>query len=186
VDYFCKFINSFQGLEISSEQTWDNFRSNWYQTCAWPTVISSSSNNCTLKGDSIQPQQHDQSALLQEKYGCSFSLCKSTEENYKSEDKKFYGLYANLREMLDYSYHCNYTKERQLFQDSIIDDTLRNVKLEDINGDTCKTPTEPIIVFTAGAMGSGKLFVPFSLPHYLLFFVTYDLTRFCHPFDNIL
>jgi hypothetical protein len=68
---------------------------------------------------------------------------------------KFYGLYANLRERLDYSYHCNYTKERQLFQDSIIDDTLRNVKLEDINGNTCKTPTEPIIVFTAGAMGSG-------------------------------
>lgn len=155
MDYCCKLTNSFQGLEIAGEETWDDFRSNWHQTCAWPAATPFSSNKGGLKVDLAQPQHHDQSALLHEKHCCSFSLCKSTEENYKSDDMKFYGLYANLRERLDYSYHCNYTKERQLFQDSIIDDTLRNVKLEDINGNTCKTPTEPIIVFTAGAMGSG-------------------------------
>ena len=98
---------------------------------------------------SIQQQLHVSSY--------SFSLLKSTEENYKSEDMTFYGLYANIRERLDHSYHSNYTKERQFLQDSIIDDVLRNVKLEDINGDTCTTPTEPFIVFTAGAMGSGTM-----------------------------
>ena len=53
-------------------------------------------------------------------------------------------------------YHRNYTFERQKFQDSIIDFFLKAAIIKDKNGEVCTTPTEPWIVFTAGAMGAGK------------------------------
>jgi len=93
-DYVCKLINSSKGIEIS-DQTWDSFRSNWYQTCAWRPGQSMIKVDYHMQ--SIQQQLHVSSY--------SFSLLKSTEENYKSEDMTFYSLYANIRERLDYSYH---------------------------------------------------------------------------------
>jgi Zeta toxin len=57
---------------------------------------------------------------------------------------------------LDYSYHKNYTFERQRFQDSIIQEYLNDAVIKDENGEICTTPTKPWIVFTAGAMGAGK------------------------------
>lgn len=86
-----------------------------------------------------------------------FSVFRSTEENHKSDDQNaFYGPYAHIRKTLDYSYHSNYTKERQFLQDAIIDEFLEDVSIKDVNGDVCTTPTEPFLVFTAGAMGAGK------------------------------
>jgi len=49
----------------------------------------------------------------------------STEEEHRSYDTKFYGLYANIRQHLDYDYHHNYTYERQMFQDFIIQKLIR-------------------------------------------------------------
>lgn len=91
------------------------------------------------------------------KHRRQFSVFRSTEENNKSDDDQaFYGPYAHIRKTLDYSYHRNYTKERQFLQDSIIDEFLEDVSIKDVNGNVCTTPTEPWLVFTAGAMGAGK------------------------------
>lgn len=80
---------------------------------------------------------------------------RSTEENWSSNDYEFYGTFKEIRRSLDYCYHRNYARERQLFQDSIIQKMISSV-IKDRNGYVCTTPTEPWIVFTAGAMGSGK------------------------------
>jgi len=85
-----------------------------------------------------------------------FSVFRSTEENNKADDDSCYGPHAHIRRTLDYTYHSNYTKERQFLQDAIIEEFLEDVSIKDVNGDVCTTPTEPWIVFTAGAMGSGK------------------------------
>jgi len=85
-----------------------------------------------------------------------FSVLVSTEENNRSKDMNFYGPFAHIRKTLDYTYHSNYTKQRQVFQDSIIEEFLESVSLTDVNGDVCTTPTEPWVVFSAGAMGAGK------------------------------
>lgn len=85
-----------------------------------------------------------------------FSAHISSEENHKSDDMKFYGPFANIRETLDYSYHKNYTFERQRFQDAVIREFLDEAVLKNQNGEVCTTPTMPWIVFTAGAFGSGK------------------------------
>jgi len=88
--------------------------------------------------------------------GRKFSILVSTEENNRSYDMRFYGPFAHIRKTLDYNYHKNYRMERQWLQDAIIEEFLETVHLTDVNGDVCTTPTEPWIVFTAGAMGAGK------------------------------
>jgi predicted kinase len=87
----------------------------------------------------------------------SFSLDKSTEENYGVNNMEFYGPFKAIRSSLDYTYHRNYIKSRQLFQDRIVEKLLEGTVIEDSNGrGFCKTPSEPWIVFTAGVMGAGK------------------------------
>ncbi|GAX21008.1 hypothetical protein FisN_1Lu324 [Fistulifera solaris] len=85
-----------------------------------------------------------------------FSVLRSSEENHQSDDRLFYGRFAHIRATLDYSYHRNYTFERQMLQDAIISEFLDATYFTDKHGDKCTTPTEPWVVFTAGAMGSGK------------------------------
>jgi hypothetical protein len=55
----------------------------------------------------------------------TYSYHKSTEENYASEDMYFYGDFADIRAQLDYSWHRNYTKQRQLFQDQLVRNCVR-------------------------------------------------------------
>jgi hypothetical protein len=80
--------------------------------------------------------------------------------------------------MLDYTYHSNYTFERQHFQDAIITHFLEAAVIRDRNGILCSTPTEPWLVFTAGAMGAGKSYTMNKLVHQgrfpLLHFVVVD------------
>ena len=45
-----------------------------------------------------------------------YSYLKSTEENWQSDGKEFYGPYAEIRASLDYTYHSNYKRERQALQ----------------------------------------------------------------------
>jgi len=107
-----------------------------------------------------------------------FQSGKSTEENHQSNDMNFYGKYAHIRKTLDYSYHRNYTEKRQRLQNSIIQDMLSTALITDVNGDVCTTPTEPWLVFTAGAMGAGKGYTIKTLVQNerfpLLAFVTVD------------
>jgi hypothetical protein len=85
-----------------------------------------------------------------------FSVLISSEENNKSDDLRFFGKYSHIRKTLDYSYHCNYTFERQKLQDAIITDMLHEAFVLDQDGNVGTVPTQPWIVFTAGAMGAGK------------------------------
>lgn len=87
-----------------------------------------------------------------------YDWTRSTEENYKQNyGCQQYGKYASIRQTLDYKYHSNYTRERQLVQDKIIDHLLNNTWIEDpTTGQGCPTSVQPWIVFTAGPMGAGK------------------------------
>ena len=174
-DYVCKLVNpgTDSDIEISQEgETWESFRSNWIQTCAWRPGKQRNKDeggerfgklrrvgsadgliDVTPKSDAMEATVAIMLEAVQDHAMNSFSLLMSTEENYRSDDKKFYGLYAHLRARLDYTYHSNYSRDRQFLQDTIIDEMLRAVKLKDVNGDVCTTPTEPWLVFTAGAMG---------------------------------
>lgn len=72
----------------------------------------------------------------------------STAEYYSAPlDSGFVGENITIRKSLDYSYHGNYTKERQHFQDALI---KNNVLLDGSGSD------RPWYVLTCGPMGAGK------------------------------
>jgi hypothetical protein len=81
---------------------------------------------------------------------------KSSEDNYQSPDAVFVGKYAQIRKMLDYSYHHYYTEARQLLHDEVIDRFLTTIVHDHSSNLVCETPLENWIVFTAGPMGAGK------------------------------
>lgn len=120
---------------------------------------------------------HDHATLSFDKQ--QYNLSQSTEENYASPTQEFHGNFMDIRKGLDYSYHANYTPQRQHLQDSILNYLLSSKHPISIPKDptslystnttttsddgrsntkstTCLTPVNPWIVFTAGAMGSGK------------------------------
>jgi hypothetical protein len=68
---------------------------------------------------------------------------------YKSETESYHGQYTSTRGMLDAQYHGFYRPSRQLTQDQIISYVLRS-------SGSIQRQRNPWIVFTAGAMGSGK------------------------------
>lgn len=111
-----------------------------------------------------------------------FCVDLSTEENHSVDNREFYGKYSHIRETLDYGepilwyqwfrisctlrcpyplpcsdYHCNYTYERQKFQDAIITEFLHGAVVTDKDGQVCTTPTKPWLVFTAGAVSLHKV-----------------------------
>jgi len=164
IDYFCS-------LNVSSEErdihiltdgvTWDSFVKRWQQSSAWVPEIAN--RRCStfeipqpkpvLRRKSVSMKNVMTKASRHHDGACSlnrFSILKSTEENHESEDMYFYGPYAHVRKTLDYTYHRNYTRERQLLQDAIITDFMSSPKIVDVEGRVCSTPTEPFIVFTAG------------------------------------
>jgi len=60
-----------------------------------------------------------------------------------------FGDFAHIRRTLDYSWHTNYTPDRQAWQDYVVREMVPNAPAQE----------EPWIVFTCGAMGSGKGYV---------------------------
>jgi hypothetical protein len=167
VDYCCTIFNGEEGLEIYAEGGWERFYHTFEQIDSLaqkiPTLI------CLAREDDRLATEDDRIFLATEDTrNCAyphrekgqrhrFSVTKSSEENHRSDDRKFYGQFAHIRKTLDYSYHSNYTFERQVFQDAIINELLHEAVVIDQYGDECSTPTEPWIVFTAGAMGAGKV-----------------------------
>jgi hypothetical protein len=75
-----------------------------------------------------------------------YDFSKSTAENYKDKGENTFGKFADIRDTLDFDYHGNYTRDRQIFQD---------VLLQNVTGAGHRYDS-PWIVFTAGAMGAGK------------------------------
>jgi len=179
VDYFCALRirpKENNPIKIMTDGvTTESFKSEWQQSSAWESKESALTSPLSAPGKksnrrrySIRTQKalrktgsytvfskssryHDRECIIR-----SFSFKVSSEENHSSDDMCFYGPYAHIRKTLDYTYHKNYTRERQLLQDAIIMDTMNSPVIVDCKGDVCTTPTEPFIVFTAGAMGAGK------------------------------
>lgn len=88
---------------------------------------------------------------LEEVVPTSFNYSTSTHEYYQDPDAQPCGRYAEVRAKLDPSFHGSYSRERQALQDRLLDDALRRP-----NGSIAAPSASPWIVFTAGAMGSGK------------------------------
>jgi hypothetical protein len=147
IHFFCKLQSgsSSQDVKILSDGiTWDSFRKEFMQECAFVQE--------TIQ--KVNVKHRGESGFIRE-----FSVDLSTEENHHSSSMTFYGPHAHIRKKMDYNYHRNYKRERQMLQDAIIEETLNTATLVDANsGETCTTPTEPFLVFTAGAMGAGKSF----------------------------
>lgn len=71
----------------------------------------------------------------------------STDKLYRNPNITSYvGKYVEYRKMIDYEYFGNYTHERQLLQDAIIDDIFKNKNQLDKNS----------AIYTSGCYGSGK------------------------------
>eukprot|EP00903_Cladosiphon_okamuranus_P008902 g8521.t1 len=77
-----------------------------------------------------------------------YDYTKSTCENYASPNRGVNDVsqYQRVRATRDHDYHGAYTRERQLFQDSLVRDVVGASSRKE----------HPWIVFTAGAMGAGK------------------------------
>jgi len=135
--YDCEFDNSTEELILVGDD-WHSF----HQTFASATPAS--------------PKTMPTPKPLSGKKTRSFTAVMSSEDNHKSSKAVFYGPYSHIRASLDYTYHSHYTRERQNLQDKIISDMVNGAVITDKNGNVCTTPTEPWIVFTAGAMGAGK------------------------------
>ncbi|CAK0803934.1 unnamed protein product [Prorocentrum cordatum] len=75
----------------------------------------------------------------------------NTQENYSSDGFGLGGRFAAIRDLTDVGYHGCYTEERERFQDSLVEQALQSA----VGGPR----REPLLLFTAGAMGVGKTFV---------------------------
>lgn len=142
-DFYCHLTRDVrEQIQLKGCGFWKTFEGSFDQSI--PTVnIKTPNRMCMLS--------HRRQSIRSRR----MSLLRSSEENNKSDDMNFYGQFAHIRATLDYTYHCNYTHERQRFQDSIVREYLEEAVIKDRNGEVCTTPTEPWIVFTAGAMGAG-------------------------------
>ena len=78
----------------------------------------------------------------------TYNFYASTRDNHEQVDggRRSFGRYAAIRDTLDHGYHGSYSRSRQALQDTWIEQTVaRGVSQE-----------YPWIIFSAGAMGSGK------------------------------
>jgi hypothetical protein len=82
----------------------------------------------------------------------TYRLGENHEPKQKEYDEKMHGKlvgdYVQIRQKLDFSWHKNFTEERQLWQDRLV----RGIS------QTQEPEYSPWLVFTCGAMGAGKGF----------------------------
>lgn len=185
-DYYCSILNDDENdLEIVTEgEDWETFCANFEQKSTWQpqdALRLARGGNRDSTYDEEKKEGLETALSIPKPYHKrrrTFSVLISTEDNNRAEKCEFWGPYSHIRETLDYEYHAPYTRERQTLQDAIITDMLNSAVVKDENGDLCSTPTEPWVVFTAGAMGAGKSFTMNKLVekgHFpLLAFVSVD------------
>jgi hypothetical protein len=78
-----------------------------------------------------------------------YDFSRSTRDNYLVPgSRESFGPYAPIRAALDFAYHGNYQRKRQVYQDLLVGNVVGA-------GDAKERPW---IVFSAGAMGAGKTF----------------------------
>jgi len=116
---------------------------------------------CEIEQTKSQPAGASQRCAPPSKKPCN-PLSQSSAHNHGTIETGFFGPYANLRRGLDYEYHTNYLPERQKVQDLIITSALDALSAGMVGAEKDGVATRPHqswIVFTAGAMGAGKLHV---------------------------
>lgn len=155
VDHFFVIRNQDAEPELENVE-WSDFTATFVEVCSIVKIGQGMHFIAEEEWKSEDQKQQGAMDVYKKVRERRFSTLKSTEENHRSNDMRFYGQFAHIRKTLDYSYHSNYNFMRQILQDAIIHDFLNAAILEDMNGEICTTPTEPWIVFTAGAMGAGK------------------------------
>lgn len=151
VNYTCEIFVQENQVNLLSDTDWDEFQSTWMQSpkhnkSHLTRELQRKAYMLAFNAAPPKPIRHRR----------VFSAMSSTEDNYQTSSMEFYGEYHHIRSQLDYTYHKNYTKQRQLLQDRIISLFIAQIIIEDRNGLLCTTPSEPFVVFTAGAMGAGK------------------------------
>lgn len=181
VDFFCTIENAGGEFVIGEGETWEQFTLNFRQevevvgSCIKELMDSTSTTSdpdiYQIRRSSMpRPQQivrrlasaqetrHAAKSfrLRRRSLRKPFRVNASSEENHGTDDRNYHGKYSHIRATLDYTYHKNYTYERQKLQDAIITEFLHAAVITDKDGILCTTPTEPWLVFTAGAMGAGK------------------------------
>ena len=159
VDYCCAIANHDELTILTQGEDWDTFRLHFLQTCAWQPGQRELIKKALKDDEEKEPLDAIVRAALVKPprhHRRRFSVLLSTELNHMADKLEFFGPFSHIRETLDYDYHVPYTHERQRLQDAIIKDMLGTAVIKDKNGDICTTPTEPWIVFLAGAMGAGK------------------------------
>lgn len=156
VDFFCCIENA-ESYSLEDGMDWDTFRGTFLQSCLWKRGMR---GNQKMSTETFTSRQVDDinslSVQKAKKRRASFSVLLSSTENNQSDDMNFYGKYSHIRRTLDYSYHSNYTFERQKLHDAIITDMLNEAYISDEDGNVGLAAKDPWIVFTAGAMGAGK------------------------------
>ena len=123
--------------------------------------------------NSIEPEVAKVAAKLPRKFAlpAEYSLDQSTEQNYMqrkqqqqllndSSTSDFTRPFGSVRRSLDYSYHCHYTRQRQLVQDGILlrlyGDSILSHGIGTCTGAAINQQEDQWIIFTAGPMGAGK------------------------------
>eukprot|EP00980_Cylindrotheca_fusiformis_P030738 scaffold25338_cov181-Cylindrotheca_fusiformis.AAC.1 len=154
VDFICEIHNGEDQCELVGDMDWKTFELQFMQTCAWKPGMHGKQKHDVSRRQSLLARQISvqHSQCLRKR----FSVLISSEENNAADNMTFYGKFSHIRKTLDYSYHSNYTFERQKLQDAIISDMLDDALILDVEGKIGTVPTKPWIVFTAGAMGCGK------------------------------
>jgi len=136
---------------------WDSFQQTFLQTCAWkPGMKGKQKMETTIYTAKEADDINSFSIRKAKETRAPFSVLLSSEENNKSDNMNFYGKFSHIRRTLDYSFHTNYTFERQKLHDAIITDMLNEAYICDVDGNIGTIAADPWIVFTAGAMGAGK------------------------------
>lgn len=156
VDFFCRIENGYD-YSLQDGMDWDSFHRTFLQTCAWRPGMKGKQKMETTTYTSKEADDINSVTLRKARETrAPFSVLLSSEENNKSDDMKFYGRYSHIRRSLDYTFHSNYTFERQKLHDAIITDLLNEAFIYDRDGNYGTVAADPWIVFTAGAMGAGK------------------------------
>ena len=136
------------------------------QECSHLPALGSSDSSLSCEEYSLSSCSTSAGAL-------SYDWNQSTEANYHSSSTTvlYRGPYASIRQGLDPHFHSTYSESRQRFQDSIVtsllpqasslhrstaDDSGRRCGLSDDHTAPLLPPPPQWIVFSAGAMGSGK------------------------------